>query len=115
MYISNDPIWPFTSSGDAFANRAEEKCAKMGLSLALLTDPESDESVALKEISSKIIHIKNKPVFPLNHMNSNWNTCLFLGCVMKIPPKRSILIGEDPAGKCNFQKSDGTFETSEVS
>ena len=34
---------------------------------------------------------------------------------MKIPPKRSILIGEDPAGKCNFQKSDGTFETSEVS
>ena len=55
MYISNDPIWPFTSSGDAFANRAEEKCAKMGLSLALLTDPESDESVALKEISSKII------------------------------------------------------------
>ena len=55
LYISNDPIWPFTSSGDAFANRAEEKCAKMGLSLALLTDPESDESVALKEISSKII------------------------------------------------------------
>ena len=55
MYISNDPIWPFTSNGDAFSNRAEEKCAKMGLSLALLTDPESDESVALKEISSKII------------------------------------------------------------
>ena len=55
MYISNDPIWPFASNGDAFANRAEEKCAKMGLSLVLLTDPESDESVALKEISSKII------------------------------------------------------------
>ena len=55
MYISNDPIWPFTSSGDAFSNRAEEKCAKMGLSLVLLDDPESDESIALKEISSKII------------------------------------------------------------
>ena len=55
LYISNDPIWPFTSSGDAFSNRAEEKCAKMGLSLVLLADPESDESVALKEISSKII------------------------------------------------------------
>ena len=55
LYISNDPIWPFTSSGDAFSNRAEEKCAKMGLSLVLLDDPESDESIALKEISSKII------------------------------------------------------------
>ena len=57
LYISNDPIWPFASSGDAFANRAEEKCAKMGLSLVLLTDPESDESIALKEISSKFCFV----------------------------------------------------------
>ena len=55
LYISKDPIWPFASSVNAFPNRAEEKCKKMGLSLVLLTDPESDESIALKEISSKII------------------------------------------------------------
>ena len=36
------------------------------------------------------------------------------GCVMKIPNVQSILVGGTSA-KCNFQKSDGSFETSEVS
>ena len=36
------------------------------------------------------------------------------GCVMKIPNVQSILVGGNSA-KCNFQKSDGSFETSEVS
>ena len=58
LYISNQQIWPFKSNGDMFVNRAEEKCNKIGISLALLPDPDSAEAIALKEISSKYFSVE---------------------------------------------------------
>ena len=55
LYISKVPIWPFKTTGDAIPNKAEEECSKFGLSLLDLTDPNSPEAIALKEISSKKI------------------------------------------------------------
>ena len=50
LYISNEPIWPYTTDGGA--NQALTECAKMGLPLAHLGE---DEALALQEVTREYI------------------------------------------------------------